>query len=100
LLLRRRDIQVPNKNVSHEFTLFSIFPKSRNQERTAEFQKAISTQIAFRKEVTHSERPDILSLPALGALRNVELHGLPLLEAPETTGLNCREMHKNILVLL
>jgi hypothetical protein len=33
LLLRHRDIQVPDKNVSHEFIFFLIFLKSsiRNQ---------------------------------------------------------------------
>ena len=32
LLLRHRDIRASDKNVSHEFILFLIFPKSRNQE--------------------------------------------------------------------
>ena len=39
LLLRHRNIQVPNKDVSHEFILFLIFPKSRNQERTLNFKR-------------------------------------------------------------
>jgi hypothetical protein len=33
LLFRHRDIQVSDKDVSHEFILFLTFPKSRNQER-------------------------------------------------------------------
>lgn len=32
LLLRHRDIQVPDKDVSHEFILLLICPKSRDQE--------------------------------------------------------------------
>lgn len=32
LLLRHRNIQVSDKDVSHEFILFLIFPKSRDQE--------------------------------------------------------------------
>ena len=32
LPLRHRDIQFPDKNVSHEFILFVIFPKSGNQQ--------------------------------------------------------------------
>jgi len=39
LLLRHRDIQVSDKDVRHEFILFLIFPKFRNQGRTVEFQK-------------------------------------------------------------
>ena len=66
----------------------------------AEFQKAILMQSAFRKEVAPSERPYILSLQALGALRNVELHGLPFLKTFEPAGLDCREVHKNILAAL
>ena len=39
LLLRRGDVEVPDKNVSHEFILLLIFPKSRNQERTWNFKR-------------------------------------------------------------
>jgi len=55
-------------------------------------------QIAFPK--AHSEWLYVLSLQPLGALRNVELHGLPLLEALEPARLDCREVHKNILTAL
>ena len=48
-------------------------------------------------EVAPSERPDIL---ALGAARNVELHGLTLLQAPETARLDRRGVHKNISATL
>ena len=34
LLLRHRDIQVSDKDVSHEFILLLIFAKSRNQKQT------------------------------------------------------------------
>jgi hypothetical protein len=39
LLLRHRDIQVSDKNVSQKFILLLIFPKSRNQERTWNFKR-------------------------------------------------------------
>jgi hypothetical protein len=39
LLFRHRDIQVSDKDVSHEFILFLIFPKSRNQERTRNLKR-------------------------------------------------------------
>jgi hypothetical protein len=65
-----------------------------------EFQKAILMPITVRKEGAPSERPYILSLLALGALSNVELHGLPLLNTLEPARLDCREMHKNILAAL
>ena len=39
LLLRHRDIQVSDKNVSHEFILFLIFPEFCNQERTRNFKR-------------------------------------------------------------
>src|SRR5215472_18398068 len=46
------------------------------------------------------ERPHVFSLPALGALRHVELYGLALLKAPKTSRLDCREMHKNVFATL
>jgi len=64
-----------------------------------EFQKAILMKIAFRKDA-HSDRLYVFSLPALGALRNVELHGLTLLQALEAARLDCREVHKNIFATL
>jgi len=39
LLFRHRDIQVSDKDISHEFILFLIFPKSRNQERTRNLKR-------------------------------------------------------------
>jgi len=47
-----------------------------------------------------SKRAHVFSLPALRALRHVELHGLALLKAFETSGLDCREMHKNVFATL
>src|SRR5262252_9907103 len=46
------------------------------------------------------EWPDVFSLPALWAFRHVELHGLALLQALETSCLDCREMHKNVFATL
>src|SRR5215467_6049710 len=46
------------------------------------------------------EWPHVFSLPALWAFRHVELHGLALLEALETSRLDCREMHKNVFATL
>ena len=46
------------------------------------------------------ERLDVLSLPALGALGHVELHGLALLQALETACLNRREMYENVFARL
>src|SRR5262252_3471037 len=46
------------------------------------------------------EWPDVFSLPALWAFRHVELHGLALLQALETSRLDCREMHKNVFATL
>ena len=39
LLFRHRNIQVSDKNVSHEFILFLTFPKSDDQERTRNFKR-------------------------------------------------------------
>src|SRR5215469_7866050 len=44
--------------------------------------------------------PHVFSLPALWALRHVELHGLALLQALEASRLDCREMHKNVFATL
>lgn len=56
-------------------------------------------KIAFRKDA-HSDRLYVFSLPALGALRNVELHGLTLLQALEAARLDRREVYKNIFAAL
>jgi len=55
-------------------------------------------QIAFPS--AYSDGLYVLSLQPLGALRDVELHRLPLLETLEPARLNCREVHKNILAAL
>jgi hypothetical protein len=39
-------------------------------------------------------------LPALGAFDHVKLHLLTFLQAAETAGLNCGEMHEDILAVL
>ena len=92
--------KVAEKRSSHEFILFSTIPENPQSGTNGVFQKAIALRIAFRKEVACSERPYILSLPALGTLRDVELHGLALLQALETARLDCREVHKNIFATL
>src|SRR3974377_651198 len=51
-------------------------------------------------QLTSLERIYVFSCPPLRALRNVKLHGLPFLKTPEPAGLDCREMHKNILAAL
>jgi hypothetical protein len=99
LLLRHRDIQVSDKDVSHEFIPLLTCPKSRDQERTRNFQKAILMQIAFRKDAV-SERLYVFSLPALGPLRHIELHSLPFLQALEAACLDRREVYKNIFATL
>ena len=43
---------------------------------------------------------NVLGLPALWALGDVELHGLPLLQAAKATSLNSGEMHEDILAIL
>jgi len=42
----------------------------------------------------------VLSLPAFGALRHIELHRLALLQALEASRLDRREMHKNVFATL
>jgi len=58
------------------------------------------TDIALSQGVAFSEWAYVLSLQAFGALRQVELHGLTLLKALETSRLDCREMHKNVSATL
>src|ERR1700690_4208772 len=45
-------------------------------------------------------RLNVFSLPALGPLGHVELHGLALLQALEAARLNRREVHENIFAIL
>jgi hypothetical protein len=61
---------------------------------------AILSDIAFSHGVVLSERPHVLSLPALGALLHIELHGLALLKALQTSRSDCRGMHKNVVATL
>ena len=65
----------------------------------SEISKATLIQVASARAHA-SQRPYVFSLPALGALRNVELYGLPFLKTLEPARLDCREMHKNILTAL
>src|ERR1700680_4305748 len=46
------------------------------------------------------DRLNVLSLPALGALGDIELHGLAFLQAAEAARLNRRKVHKDILAIL
>src|SRR5215469_9984048 len=46
------------------------------------------------------ERPDVLGLQTLGALRHLKLYALPFLQAAEAVGLDRREMHEDILATL
>src|ERR1700678_179218 len=46
------------------------------------------------------ERLHVCSLPSLGALDNVELHGLTFLQALETTRVDCRVMHEDVFTVL
>jgi len=46
------------------------------------------------------ESLNVLSLPALRALRYIELHRLPFLQALEAACLNGGEMHENVLASL
>ena len=46
------------------------------------------------------ERLNVLCLPALGSLDDIELHGLPFLQAAETLGLNRRKVNENIFPIL
>jgi hypothetical protein len=46
------------------------------------------------------ERPDVLGLQALRALRHLKLYALPFLQAAEAVGLDRREMNEDILATL
>jgi hypothetical protein len=65
-----------------------------------ESEKAISIDIAFGKRLVGLNRLHVLSLQALRALGDVELHALALLQALEASRLDCRKMHKNIFAIL
>jgi hypothetical protein len=46
------------------------------------------------------QRLNVRSLPSLGALHYVELHGLTFLQTLETTGVDCRVVHEDIFTVL
>jgi hypothetical protein len=46
------------------------------------------------------ERLHVGSLPSFGTLYDVELHGLAFLQALETTRVDCRVMHEDVLAVL
>jgi hypothetical protein len=46
------------------------------------------------------QRPHVLGLQALRSLRHLEFHTLPFLQAAEAAGLDCGEMHEDILATL
>src|SRR5579864_3321976 len=81
--------------------------QKRNLKRRSSFRNLLfeiwfskSGETAFSKDVVHSGRDYVLSLPALGALGHVELHGLALLKALEASRLDRGEMHKNVFASL
>ena len=99
LLFRHRDIQVSDKDVSHEFILFLIFRKLAIRNESG-ISKGDLNADRHSRERAHLERLYVFSLQALRALRNVELHCLTLLQALEAACLDRREVHKNILTTL
>jgi len=46
------------------------------------------------------QRLNVRSLPALGPLHHVELHGLTFLQALKTTRVDCRVVHEDIFTVL
>jgi hypothetical protein len=62
--------------------------------------KRRSREIAFPQSVVLSDWMYVLSLPAFGALRHVELNRLTLLKALEPPRLDRRKMHKNVFAIL
>ncbi len=46
------------------------------------------------------ERLYVGSLPALGSLYDVKLHGLTLLQTLESTGVDCGVMHEDVFAVL
>jgi hypothetical protein len=100
-LLRYRDIKVADKKCwSRGHSAIDVPEHLAIRNTQADFQKAILTDIAFSHGVVLSERPHVFSLPALWALLHIELHGLALLKALETSRSDCRGMHKNVVATL
>ena len=99
LRLGQGDIEVPDKNISHEAIVPLIFFNGYVKKYERNVKKAILAESPFAKSRV-LERPHVFSLPALGAFGHVELHGLALLKALETARLNCREMDKNVFATL
>src|SRR5262249_2777421 len=62
--------------------------------------KRRSPQTSPFSRMARLEWAHVFSLPAFWAFRHVELHGLALLQAPETSRLDCREMNKNVFATL
>ena len=56
LLLRQRDIQVPDENVSHDSIIFLIFPNFCNRERTRNFTGDFDAD-RLSQARAHSEGP-------------------------------------------
>jgi hypothetical protein len=93
---RFRTNRVSNEDVSHDFSQTS----QSALRLPVKSEKAISLDIASSQDSSVLECLDVFSLPALGALGHVELHGLALLQALETARLDCRKMHKNVFASL
>jgi len=99
LLLRDRDIKVPDENVGHEFTPAIDLPECVVWRQKRNFEKAILRDRLIAGS-TSLERLDVLCLPALRTLRHLKLHRLAFLQALETSRLDCRKMHKNVFATL
>src|SRR5271170_3133219 len=57
-------------------------------------------EIVIRRSGRYLDSGNVLRLPAFGAFRHVELHGLAFLQALEAASLNRGEMHENVFAIL
>src|SRR5207247_10441578 len=64
--------------------------------RSSQIRRSSDLLAAPLRTKLELRRPDVLSLPALRSLGDIELHCLAFLQAAEAARLDCRKMHEYI----
>jgi hypothetical protein len=90
-----RGIQIPNEDVNHD----SLEPL-RPVFATVEKRRGDLSRYRLSAEFVGLESLNVFGLQALGALGDIELHGLAFLQALESASLDGREMHENVFASL
>ena len=74
--------------------------QTQNEGRDRSLPSLVCARFCRIRLADGLERLNVRSLPALGPLHHVELHGLTFLQALETARVDCRVVHEDVFTVL